>query len=585
MSHQPAAAEGAPVVQLDYLLSPNTADPTNAPNNGKDKKSQEPLFGPNIGSVNAGPAWTSTMNKKIVTDELTPDIVNGWIQKSKESSQPTTTLQALVNLKRPTLRLSPLSSVPEDSATPTPGETYHQHHHGLEFEYDCDAPKCGIYVHVYLPKAHPDAPPSPPHHPFSKLLVFESVVEGGFASHLTLEDGALLELGRFEHVPAASTSSDVTGASTAPAGALPGTKPTNGDPSPSDSSANPAASSEIGPTGRQNARRRFTHFHFRRRSLNRSISGPALAVVDAEPAAQETKNKNGKDAENEGVKVTIRLAALDEQATELASPNEQITYLHIVRLGAKPADAEEGAEDTRPWVVKVVKREATIGPHTFHLHEIFGLTSSPAVNHSATPVTPSSPTHTYPPAENVQGADDDSPQSECLLCLSSPREVVLLPCRHLVACKDCALNMVEFGAGGNITQGVAEPAVPAVGGETGAAATPGAPATPPANQRRKRKAKGWFCPICRQPYTSLLRITTAPPPPLEDKDDSETEDEVSPPAEPETAETPTTEVRSGGLLGGALRPGFLRGLSLSRNTQQTVRPDVESTAGLGRVGV
>jgi hypothetical protein len=58
--------------------------------------------------------------------------------------------------------------------------------------------------------------------------------------------------------------------------------------------------------------------------------------------------------------------------------------------------------------------------------------------------------------------------------------------------------MVEFGAGGNITQGVAEPAVPAVGGETGAAATPGAPATPPANQRRKRKAKGWFCPICRQ---------------------------------------------------------------------------------------
>ena len=86
-----------------------------------------------------------------------------------------------------------------------------------------------------------------------------------------------------------------------------------------------------------------------------------MAVVDAEPAAQEAKNKNGNDAENEGVKVTIRLAALDEQATELASPNEQITYLHIVRLGAKPADAEKGTEDTRPWVVKVVKREATVG--------------------------------------------------------------------------------------------------------------------------------------------------------------------------------------------------------------------------------
>jgi hypothetical protein len=86
MSHQPAAAGGAPVVQLDHLLSPNTADPTNTPNNVKDKKSQDPLFGPNIGSVSAGPAWTSTMDKKIVTDELTPDIVNGWIEKSKEVS-------------------------------------------------------------------------------------------------------------------------------------------------------------------------------------------------------------------------------------------------------------------------------------------------------------------------------------------------------------------------------------------------------------------------------------------------------------------------------------------------------------------
>lgn len=66
--------------------------------------------------------------------------------------------------------------------------------------------------------------------------------------------------------------------------------------------------------------------------------------------------------------------------------------------------------------------------------------------------------------------------------------------------------MVEFGAGGNITQATD---LAATGGDevalvtpaaTGGGVTPAtaAPATPPATQRRKRKAKGWFCPVCRQ---------------------------------------------------------------------------------------
>lgn len=73
--------------------------------------------------------------------------------------------------------------------------------------------------------------------------------------------------------------------------------------------------------------------------------------------------------------------------------------------------------------------------------------------------------------------------------------------------------MIEFGAGGTITQPEAEAApagADAVGengveGTEGAAgsdpsATPAAPASavPTANPRRKRKAKGWFCPVCRQ---------------------------------------------------------------------------------------
>ncbi|KAF8882506.1 hypothetical protein CPB84DRAFT_1713539 [Gymnopilus junonius] len=576
----------AAVAMAQQLQNGQIVDPTNP--SGKDKKSSEPLFGPSIGPVSNGPSWTLSSEKKVVTDELTPDIVSGWIEKSKEPSQPTTTLQALVNLKRPTLRLSPLSSVQDDPSMPNGSDL---HHHGLEFEYDCDAPKCGIYVHVHLPKTHPDAPSTSSHHSLAKLLVFETVVDGGFGNRLKLEEGAMLELGRFEHTNAASNGAE------SPQNALSTEPSTSGDLSASQTPSD----GPNGQTGRHN-RRRFTHFHFRKRSHNRSISGPALAVVDAEPhTAQEGpgKTKDGKEELEEGVKVTIRLAALDEQGTELASPNEQITYLHIVRFGqkAEAAEGEDSGEDTRPWVVKVVKREATIGPHTFHLHEIFGLTSTST--HQAPPTAPPPvPTvHTYPPDEKSQVetaaisvvAEDESPQSECLLCLSSPREVVLLPCRHLVACKDCALNMVEFGAGGNITQAV-EPATGdegtanggATGGQTGGNAA-AVPATPIANQRRKRKAKGWFCPVCRQPYTSMLRLTTIPPsmPESKEGENSGTEDEGMPPLNETTVNSnntnnasATTEVRSGGLLGGALRPGFLRGLSLSRN--QPVVTDVEN---------
>ncbi|KAL0959984.1 hypothetical protein HGRIS_011642 [Hohenbuehelia grisea] len=601
----------------------------------KEKKTTvEPVFGPNIGLVSGGPSWAQSTEKKVLRDELTSDILKGWIEKSKDASQPTTTLQALVNLKRPTLRLSPLAP-PETSEDSNP-DLGHPHQHGLEFEYDCDAPQCGIYVHILLPPDHPEAGytapaiassdspySSPPKPRMAKVLVYESVVEGGFGKVLRIADGAVLELERYEpEMPAATT------AEASPSAKVDST-PTIAE-EPSEGSGTGGATT---PNSNRHTRRRFTKLHFRKRTHthNRSVSGPALAVVDAEPAAADhtsdtasttttpaaedaggaAKKSKSKD-ELEGVRVAIRLAALDAQGAELAAPNEQITYLHVVRFGAKPEKTEgevDGElEDVRPWVVKVVKREATIGPHTFQLHEIFGLTTTASSSHTPAPTAalpattssdPENPDqHTYPPpasppqptlaaapAVTITPVDDDM-QSECLLCLSSPREVVLLPCRHLVACKECAVNMVEFGAGGNITQN--EEPVPAAGegadtqdgangGETTPAVTP-APAPAPTTTRRKRKAKGWFCPVCRQPYTSLLRITTTPPPVP-----------ATPPADVAAAAgsaTPTTGATpapAGGAdsdggaparTGFALRPSFLRGLSRSSSRAADVEAPV-----------
>ncbi|KAI0942089.1 hypothetical protein AcV7_002615 [Taiwanofungus camphoratus] len=531
----------------------NMGDDNNLDNANKDKNS-DTLFGPNIGIVSCGPAWTERHEK--TTDELTPEIVKSWISRSKENFPSTTTLQALVNLKRPTLRLTPLEIAPSDD----PDHIDSQHHHGLEFEYDCDAPKCGISVHVLLSPKHrlsgkPDASG------LSRLRVFESVVEGGFGKVLKLEEGATLELGRFEHRLDAHGKDH---------GAEPSGMTDAEDAHPADSGG------EV-----TKARKRFTHFNFRKRVHDRSIAGPALAVVDAEmhnTAAEGDHDKElVKDEEADvGVRVTIRLSALDEDGKELSSVNEQVTYLHIVRFGPPPPAAVEGepVEDNRPWVVKVVKREATIGPHTFHLHEIYGLSANSTTATQQT-IVPASPTaldqHVYPPVTPPATVPhEEEPSSECLLCLSSPREVVLLPCRHLVACRDCALNMIEFGAGGTIHQESETNATPGTEGANGenANAGPGAGDGAPLGSetnapqpapRRKRKAKGWSCPVCRQPYTSLLRITTTPP--SKEKDDNREsaslEDHVPVlPSTPVSAQPTSASIRSS--FASLARPGFLR---------------------------
>lgn len=526
------------------------------------EKRPETLFGPNIGIVGDGPAWAQSEDAKkgSPSDYLTPEIVKRWVETSKDTIQPTTTLQALVNLKRPTLKLSPVTLQPSEDPSEDPANAESHNNHALEFEYDCDAPKCSITVQVIVSNH------SSPSENLDRITVYEAVTEGGFGRLLTLEDGATIELGRFEHMGQGSPVAD--------ADKIPKANKTVVTTEVSEVSEGPAqtiVTPAPAPTfeNQENARkRRFVALHFRRRTQNQSVSGPALAVLDNDAAA----------ATEEGVRISIRLVALDELGKELSSVNRQMTYLHVIRFGPPVTDGE----DNRPWVVKVVKREATIGSHTFHLHEIYGLSSTST---SAQPTTApdATPTvaHTYPPTVPVPPAEDE-PSSECLVCLSSPREVVLLPCRHLVACKECAINMVEFGAGGAITHAeeptttaeaqsaeaadmpptvddsappastgeeASGPAAAATGGDeaddpsnppatdalvepvgdsspesssspppptvsaTSAQATPNVlPIAPvPPNPRRKRRAKGWFCPVCRQPYTSLLRITTTPP--------------------------------------------------------------------------
>ena len=240
--------------------------------------------------------------------------------------------------------MQPLDDPSDDAAHAEP-----RNNHALEFEFDCDAPKCCITVQVIVPSNEQNSQGS-----FHRITVYESVFEGGFGRLLKFEDGAAIDLGRFEHI------------------AAPGSQATDADPSlhkidkeliTSEISELPEVSPQphttLTPTPdhQENARkRRFTALHFRRRSQNHSVSGPALAVVDNDATAVNEGGEREKDVQNDdGVRVVIQLVALDDFGKELSSVNRQSTYLHVVRLGAPVT----GGEDNRSWVVKVVKREAT----------------------------------------------------------------------------------------------------------------------------------------------------------------------------------------------------------------------------------
>jgi len=105
------------------------------------------------------------------------------------------------------------------------------------------------------------------------------------------------------------------------------------------------------------------------------------------------------------------------------------------------------------------------------------------------------------------------------------------------------------------------------------------PMPAPPTTRRKRKAKGWFCPVCRQPYTAMLRITTVAPMPQAkeidnrlsvasaSEDDGRPSEDAVPPSPEQALPLPVTTAQpSRGL--GIGRPGFMRHFSRGSLRQQ-----------------
>lgn len=217
----------------------------------------------------------------------------------------TTTLQALVNLKRPSIRLTPLTLTTDDS-------TESHHAHGLEFEFDCDAAKCLVSVRAVQPSGT------------STVALFERTVEGGFARTFKYEENdsvAVLELDKLD-------VAQPNAAETLPETATPSAAPAVTSNAPTTAAATP---NNAGP----HTKKRLSVFHFRRRS---AAAGPALQVVDADAEAAAARRNSSDDHDDDdhhsheangnaaltkdeknGVKLVIRLEALDEQGSGSAN--------------------------------------------------------------------------------------------------------------------------------------------------------------------------------------------------------------------------------------------------------------------------
>mmetsp|Transcript_64615 Transcript_64615/g.178639 ORF Transcript_64615/g.178639 Transcript_64615/m.178639 type:complete len:333 (-) Transcript_64615:170-1168(-) len=92
------------------------------------------------------------------------------------------------------------------------------------------------------------------------------------------------------------------------------------------------------------------------------------------------------------------------------------TYISLQKSPAESSPPSASASSRRRgWHAQVVAQKLQYGPQCFVLHDVFGVASKQPVEH-----------------------DVESGNSDCVICLSEPRDTAVLPCRHMCFCSHCA---------------------------------------------------------------------------------------------------------------------------------------------------
>ena len=312
----------------------------------KNVRRRETIFGPDVGEDDE-PGWTKS-DEGAQVDVAT---VKNWVEraKSEEGLHSTTTLQALVNLKRPTLLLQQLEPA-EPAEIQSRRDSIQDPLHILKFNYDATAPLVKITMSIY-----PTPPPPIPQIEGKEApsiveedpkIIYSGTHEGGFNKIFQLPTSNALDLSS-----AINTEANSDDASSI-------------DQKMADINLDGpdlAAVPEV--PASQFDRDLPTHPERRRFGLFRR----AQPEPDVEAAQIELQNRNieAKAKEQEpkapemGMRLLIRLDALGPEGEPLKRRNSQLT--HILLTGTSVQDTTgENPNRKRVWVIKVARREVVV---------------------------------------------------------------------------------------------------------------------------------------------------------------------------------------------------------------------------------
>lgn len=133
------------------------------------------------------------------------------------------------------------------------------------------------------------------------------------------------------------------------------------------------------------------------------------------------------------IPLAVRLV-LDCEAEATAAEGEDepleersVHYTYISLQKANALDSPKAEVDTSrpPWSAHVIGQKLEHSGQCFILHEVFG--AGPTGERSE---TGSAPRQSF--AHELEGNTD------CVICLSEPRDTAVLPCRHMCFCSYCA---------------------------------------------------------------------------------------------------------------------------------------------------
>lgn len=205
------AATGLPMTSRQIAQATDATNQTGANGAGgmggaAQKKKGQTLFGPDVGfeEADAVGGWTKgdaqTMTTAAAAATSTPTVplgvVKTWIERAKATDvdstnarvHKTTTLQALVNLKRPSLALIALTAANPDAHPSVTGAAATSH--ALRFNYDASSPAVLVTLSIHPRSYHPYLAQRP------VSTLYAARHEGGFGKTWQLPDDHAMDLAR-----------------------------------------------------------------------------------------------------------------------------------------------------------------------------------------------------------------------------------------------------------------------------------------------------------------------------------------------------------------------------------------------------